>query len=269
MTVLQGIIFDVDGTLADTEEIHRQAFNRAFSEFDCDWQWSCDEYRGLLAVSGGRERIRQYLEQRGVPGGGARLSELAADMHRRKSALYRELLAGTGIRLRPGVARLMREAGARGVRLGVATSSSRSNFETLLRATLGNGSIDAFHTVVTCDVVEEKKPSPAVYQRAVSGLGASPSHCVAIEDTRNGNLAALAAGLKTVITTHSFTLDNDFSGAALIVDRLGEPDQPMQVLAGNSGGAPCVDVSLLERIVAGTARADTATRQPASAAPAK
>jgi HAD superfamily hydrolase (TIGR01509 family) len=265
MTALQAIIFDMDGTLADTEDIHRQAFNRAFSEFDCGWQWSRDEYRVLLSVSGGRERIRQYLEQRGVPGGAARLSELAASMHARKSAIYRELLAGTGIRLRPGVARLMREAGARGIPLGVATSSSRNNLETLLRAALGNGSIDAFQTIVTCDVVEEKKPSPAVYERAVSELGASPSRCVAIEDTRNGNLAALAAGLKTVITTHSFTLDDDFNGAALVVDRLGEPDQPMHVLAGDCGGAACVDLPLLEDIVAGTVRADRARRQPAPA----
>jgi HAD superfamily hydrolase (TIGR01509 family) len=269
MTALQAIIFDMDGTLADTEELHRQAFNRAFSEFDCGWQWSRDEYRGLLAVSGGRERIRQYLERRRVPGGAAQLSELAASMHRRKSALYRELLAGTGIRLRCGVARLIHEAGTRGVRLGVATSSSRSNLETLLRATLGNGSIAAFHAVVTCDVVEEKKPSPAVYERAVSELGASPSRCVAVEDTRNGNLAALAAGLKTVITTHSFTLDNDFSGASLVVDQLGEPDQPMQVLAGDPRGRSCVDVSLLEGIVTGTKPADTGTRQPAATALAK
>ena len=267
MTTLQAIIFDVDGTLADTEDIHRQAFNLAFTEFDRDWNWSRDEYRQLLAVSGGRERIRQYLVERHPLGSAAETTELAVAMHRRKSAIYRELLAGTGIRLRPGVERLLREASAEGVRLGIATSSSRRNLETLLQSALGDGRLEIFDAVVTCDVVEDKKPSPAVYTRAVADLGASPSRCVAIEDTRNGNLAALAAGLKTVITTHSFTLDNDFSGAALVVDHLGEPGQPMQVLTGNSGTARFVDVALLERIVAG--HAGTRARQPASASVAK
>jgi len=268
MSTLQAIIFDMDGTLADTEELHRQAFNLAFSEFQCDWEWSREEYRGLLAVSGGRERIRKYLAQR-RDADDAELSELAASMHRRKSAIYRELLAGTGIRLRPGVERLLREAAAKGVRLGVATSSSRRNLETLLHATLGGAGIGMFDAVVTCDVVEDKKPSPAVYERAVRDLGASPSCCVAIEDTRNGNLAALAAGLKTVITTHAFTLDNDFSGAALITDQLGDPGQPMRVLAGNTGGARCVDIALLERIVTGTGRPDAGTRRTATASAAK
>jgi HAD superfamily hydrolase (TIGR01509 family) len=269
MTTLQAIIFDMDGTLADTEEIHRQAFNLAFSEFECAWQWSREEYRGLLAVSGGRERIRQYLSQRGVPGGPAQLAGLATSMHQRKSAIYRELLAGTGIRLRPGVERLLREARAKGARLAVATSSSRHNLETLLHAALGNGSIDIFDAIVTCDIVEEKKPSPAVYQRAISDLRAAPARCVAVEDTRNGNLAALAAGLKTVITTHAFTTDNDFSGAALVVDQLGEPDRPMRVLAGDAGGAQYIDVALLERVVAGAGGADTAARRPASTSLAK
>lgn len=249
MSDLKAIVFDMDGTLADTEEIHRQAFNLAFTEFHCDWQWSREEYRVLLSVSGGRERIRQYLAQRGH-GDASRLPELAASMHARKSVIYRELLSGTGIRLRPGVERLLREAVARRVHLGVATSSSRRNLDTLLRSTLGEDSIRMFGAVITCDVVEDKKPSPAVYRRAVSDLGVSAAGCVAIEDTRNGNLAALAAGLMTVITTHAFTLDNDFSGAALVVDQLGEPAQPMRVLAGDPAATRYVDVPLLENIVA-------------------
>jgi HAD superfamily hydrolase (TIGR01509 family) len=269
MTTLQAIIFDMDGTLADTEDIHRQAFNLAFLEFGCDWQWSRDEYRRLLAVSGGRERIRQYLARRRADGDAAELSALAVSMHARKSAIYRELLAGTGIRLRPGIERLIREATGRRIRLGVATSSSRRNFETLLQSTLGSGGPALFNAVVTSDIVEEKKPSPAVYLRAISDLGAVPARCVAIEDTRNGNLAALAAGTQTVITTHAFTLDNDFSGAALVVDQLGEPGQAMRVLAGDPAGARYVDVGLLERIVAEHGRRDAGLSQAASALLAK
>jgi HAD superfamily hydrolase (TIGR01509 family) len=256
MSTLQAIVFDMDGTLADTEEIHRQAFNLAFVEWHCGWQWSREEYRRLLAVSGGRERIRQYLSQQRPELDAGQLSALAASMHRRKSDIYRELLAGTGIRLRPGVERLLREADAKGVRLAVATSSSRANLETLLRATLGGDSMGIFGAIVTSDVIEEKKPSPAVYERAIANLRVAPARSIAVEDTRNGNLAALAAGLRTIITTHSFTLDNDFSGAALVVDHLGEPDLQMHVLAGDPRGAQYVDIALLDDFVDG-ARAGT------------
>lgn len=250
MRALKAILFDMDGTLADTEEIHRQAFNQSFSEWGFDWQWSRAEYHDLLAISGGRERIRQYLQRRRAATGDAALRDLAGSVHRRKSVIYRELLSRAGLSLRPGVVRLINEAIGAGIRLGIATSSSRRNVQTLLASTLGAEAISLFQAVVTCDVVEEKKPSPAVYQVALAQLDLAAPDCIAIEDTRNGNLAALGAGLTTIITTHQFTTDNDFSGAALVLDQLGEPGRPFRVVAGDANASGYVDIALLREIVA-------------------
>ena len=250
MNTLKAIIFDMDGTLADTEEIHRRAFNLAFQEYQFQWQWSPVEYRRLLSISGGKERIRRYLQERGVQtdGPGA-LWRLAEAVHARKSEIYRELLGAKSMQLRPGVRRLIDEAVKARLKLAIATSSSRRNLEILFASTLGVDAIQRFRAVVSCDMVEDKKPSPAVYQFALAELGLEPQYCVANEDTRNGNLAARAAGLRTIITTHDYTRNDDFSGASLVVDSLGEPDQPCQVAAGDAHGETCVSVRLLRRIV--------------------
>lgn len=269
---LQAIVFDMDGTLADTEEIHRQAFNRAFAEFDFDWQWSPAEYHDLLSISGGRERIRQYLvKMRGRPRSTAALRQLALTVHKRKSGIYRELLTGDHLNLRPGVKRLLQEARAQKIKLAIATSSSRRNVETLLATTLGAEANGLFRAFATCDVVEDQKPAPAIYQYALAELGIEPQYAVAIEDSRNGNLAACAAGLTTLITTHQYTQDNDFRGAALVLDQLGEPGLPFRVISGNAHGATFVDVSLLRRLLSAgespqPAAADAWALRPAAVA---
>ena len=249
MDQLQAIIFDMDGTLADTEEIHRQAFNQAFAEFGYDWQWSRQDYIEQLKISGGRERIRSFLETRLDPGLRISAIQQSRDIHRRKSEIYRELLAGH-MRLRPGVERLIREARENHITLAVATSSSRKNLETLLSTTLGETALTWFHAIVSCDEVVDKKPAPVVYQSVLAKLGVTAQHCIALEDTQNGNMAALSAGIKTVITTHYFTVNDDFSGASLVVDQLGEPGQPFTVSAGDAHGAHYVNVDLLQKILA-------------------
>ncbi|MGI9229783.1 MAG: HAD-IA family hydrolase [Gammaproteobacteria bacterium] len=252
MNRLQAIIFDMDGTLADTEEIHRQAFNIAFAEFHLPLNWSIPEYRRLLSISGGRERIRHCLKQQGVVDHQeAELHTLTDTVHARKSEIYRDKLRRGEVQIRPGIRRLIQEARAAGLKLAIATASSAHNVETLLAATLGADASGLFSTIISSDQVEEKKPSPAAYQVCLTELKLQPQHCIAIEDTRNGNLAALQAGLTTVITTHHLTIDNDFSGAALVLNHLGEPDFPFTATTGQDFGATSVDLALLEKILRG------------------
>jgi HAD superfamily hydrolase (TIGR01509 family) len=250
MNRLKAIIFDMDGTLADTEEIHRKAFNAAFDQFNIPCQWDQQLYKRLLSISGGRERIKQYfIENNLMPDYEGTINDLALSIHKTKSEIYRQLLIDGHVGLRIGVERLIEEAKLKNITMAVATSSSTINVETLLKSTLGSNALDLFEAIVTCDIVENKKPSPAVYKRVLKQLDLSASDCVALEDTFNGNRAALSANIITVITTHFFTLDDNFDGASLVINHLGEQNLPMTAQFGESYAAKCVDIPLLELIL--------------------
>ena len=246
MIELKAIIFDMDGTLADTEELHRQAFNLAFEEYGCPLNWSRREYKQLLSISGGKERIYHCLRRPGMADD--ELHRTTNTIHQRKSVLYRQILVESNIKLRPGIRRLTKECRRADLKLAIATSSSAENVITLLHNAFGRNDEELFATVVTCDLVADKKPSPAVYQYTLEKLGINAENCIAIEDTSNGNLAALAAGIKTIITTHPLTIDNNFAGASLVINHLGEPGNPFWVMAGKSFGLNYVDLALLKML---------------------
>jgi HAD superfamily hydrolase (TIGR01509 family) len=243
---LKALIFDVDGTLAETEEAHRVAFNDAFAHFGHAWRWDPVLYKRLLRVTGGRKRIRHYLEDVGAPEcAHTDLDEHIAEIHVYKTALFQERLESGAVPLRPGIARLIEEARAAGLRLAIATTTSPGNVESLLKSTLGAKALDWFDAVATGGNVPELKPAPDVYQWVLDKLGVCAEDCLALEDSTNGLLSAKGAGVPVVITVNPYTDDNDFTGAGVIVDGLGGPDAPFRVIRGDAHGCTYADVRLL------------------------
>jgi HAD superfamily hydrolase (TIGR01509 family) len=235
---LEALIFDVDGTLADTEESHRQAFNAAFIQYELWWEWDHDLYAELLSISGGRERIAAFVESRDVPDAEKeRLRNLVPAIHRTKTELFTQLIADGRARFRRGVARLLREAHDRGMRVAIASTTTAVNVEALLATNLGPNAYRDFACIACGDQVEHKKPAPDIYQLAIHTLGVAPETCVAFEDSANGVTAAKAAGLFTVATPTRWTARQDFAAADLVLPDLGDAEHPFDAAtAARVGG---------------------------------
>lgn len=217
----RAIIFDVDGTLAETEEGHRRAFNRAFAEAGLPWSWDRDLYRELLAVTGGKERIRYFIDDFDADGAPENdLEEFIGALHEHKTLAYSDIMKGGELELRPGVRELIAAASERGYRLAIATTTTAANIDTLLQVTLGDAGQDLFEAICAGDSVPAKKPAPDVYLRVLEQLDLPAASCIAIEDSRNGLLAAHAAGIGTIITPSMYTRDESFAEAALVVEDL-------------------------------------------------
>ena len=246
---LKALIFDVDGTLADTErDGHRPAFNAAFAEVGVDWHWDEALYGKLLAVTGGKERIKYYVESFLPPERRPQnIEQLAADIHRIKTRCYMELVSQGGLPLRPGVRRLLEEARAAGLRLAIATTTTPANVTALLQHSLGAGTESWFEVIAAGDIVPAKKPAPDIYVWALDALKLVPTECVAFEDSGNGIRASLGAGIPTLVSVNGYTLDDQFDGALAVVSDLGEPEAPCQVLQGDLREASMIDLALLQR----------------------
>jgi HAD superfamily hydrolase (TIGR01509 family) len=244
---LKALIFDVDGTLADTErDGHRIAFNRAFADFGLDWNWSIALYSELLEVAGGRERIQHYVQKYGAEFPGEDLNAFSKQVHAAKTEHYQALVKEGIIPLRPGVKRLILEARQAGVKLAIATTSRHDNVIALLETALSQDSPNWFDVIAAGDIVAEKKPAPDIYRYALEKMNWSASDCIAIEDSYQGLQAALQANLKTVITLNDYTRNHDFSGAALVISQLGEPDQPCEVISGDIGEISYLSLEMLQ-----------------------
>lgn len=244
---LKALIFDVDGTLADTErDGHRPAFNQAFAELGLDWFWDEALYGELLAVTGGKERIKYYVSDFLSPEMRPKdVDQLAADVHRVKTRCYTELVAKGALPLRPGVRRLLEEARGAGLRLAVATTTTPANVTALLEHSLGEGTEAWFEVIAAGDIVPAKKPAPDIYQWALDALKLAPEECMAFEDSGNGIRASLGAGIPTVVSVNGYTAEDEFKGALVVLSDLGEPDSPCRVLQGDLKGKSYVDVDLL------------------------
>lgn len=223
--MIKALIFDCDGVLVDTErDGHRVGFNRAFEQMGIAAEWSVKLYGRLLLVAGGKERMRAYFDEFGWPQGADTAEaqdELILALHKLKTEITSDLVAEGGLPLRPGVARIVDEAVAAGVKLGVCTTSNPKFIDAVLDL-FGPARKARFDFVHAGDVVAKKKPAPDVYLLALDTLGLPAHECVVIEDSRNGLLAALGAGLPTLITTSTYTVDEDFTGAARVVPELGD-----------------------------------------------
>jgi HAD superfamily hydrolase (TIGR01509 family) len=213
---LRAIIFDVDGTLAETEEHHRLAFNAAFAEADLGWSWDRALYAELLRVAGGKERIRHFIETTAAASERGALIPRIAALHARKTELYTQAVLAGDIELRPGVRTLIAEAQARRFILAIATTTSRPNVEALIAATLGASAMDLFQAVVCGEDAPNKKPAPDVYIEALRRLDLPADAAVAVEDSRNGVRSARAAGLRVIATPSLYCAQDDLSDATFM-----------------------------------------------------
>jgi HAD superfamily hydrolase (TIGR01509 family) len=240
---MPGLIFDCDGVLADTErDGHRVAFNETFAEVGLPVQWSDAEYAEKLKIGGGKERMAslltdEFVRANGLPADADGQRELLADWHKRKTARYKAMVQAGRLPPRSGIARIVNDALDAGWTLAVASTSAEESVKAVLEQAVGGENAASFQ-VFAGDVVPAKKPDPAIYVLALDRLGLEPEDALVIEDSRNGLLAAVGAGLRCVVTVSSYTADEDMGEAVLVVTSLGDPGDPARVLANRGAAEP-------------------------------
>lgn len=249
MSQLKAVIFDVDGTLANTEEAHRKAFNQCFKEFGLDWEWSVELYTQLLRVTGGKERMKYYLEEFRKQTVSDETYEKIKKMHLRKNEIYHQMIADKQVPLRTGIERLIKEIRDSDVALCIATTTSPENVTALLSNTLGEDSESWFDCIGSGDIVPQKKPAPDIYEHVLNKLGIDASQAIALEDSYNGVKASTAIDLFTVVTPNNYTAHETFDGAKLIVKNLGDPGTPCEKISGDCEVPEYIDLAFLQEII--------------------
>lgn len=254
---LRAILFDVDGTLADTESLgHRPAYNRAFRELGLTFRWGPKLYRKLLKQPGGRERLKYFFETQ-RPACGEHQPEVDSNLdawvgrvHELKSRYFRRYMRHGRVPLRAGIARMMREAHAAGIRFAIVTNASRKTLLPVLKYSMGPELAAEVAVIASGEEVRNKKPAPDLYRLAMQRLGVQPQECIALEDSEMGLEAAAAAGIPAIVTVNADTLEQDFSEAALVVTSLGEPGAPARVIKGKLDGHGWVTIDTLRALCA-------------------
>jgi len=226
---LSGIVFDVDGTLAETEEFHRRAFNLTFSRRKMNWYWSKRDYKKLLFVTGGHERMEHY-QSLATPRKNHFSKEYLRDLHIEKTKCYENLITNSHIKARKGVTKLIRAAKKTNMRIGISTATSFKNIDTLCKSLWAESARTIFDKIASGDEVRNKKPSPDLYRLILRKLNLMGSECIAIEDSRNGLLAAKGAGLTTLIVPSLYTSHENFSEADFLSDSLERRDLPEKLV---------------------------------------
>jgi len=224
MSKIKAVFFDQDGVIIDTErDGHRVSFNMTFQEFGFTDEWSVEYYHELLQIAGGKERMKHHWKTKGFskPLSEEEIDSLVKEMHKRKTALFVELIESGKLPLRPGIHRFMKEAMEAGLKIAVCTTSNEKAAKAITEQILSD---IKFEIVLAGDVVEKKKPDPEIYNLALSKLGLQPDEVFVVEDSKNGLKASKAAGLKTIVTTNSYTEKEDVSAGDVIVSCLGDPD---------------------------------------------
>ena len=236
---IKAIIFDVDGTLADTEDGHRMSFNKAFAENGLDWNWDVALYDKLLKVTGGKERIKyfvsDFLQNFDNP---ADFDGFVKNLHAIKTQHYTTMIGEGNVPLRPGVKQLIHDAHAAGITLAIATTTTPENVTALLEVGLGKDWADLFAANGCGDIVPHKKPAPDIYFWVLEKMGLAATDCIALEDSENGLRSSLAAGIKTYVTTNHYTRNHDFTGAAAVFDDLSNLEQFYQATGLTLGKLP-------------------------------
>ena len=246
---LNAVLFDVGGTIAESEEIHRVSFNEAFKEFGLNWYWDEAIYRELVFIGGGKERIKHYitrawpemLKQKN-------LTKYIESVHKIKGQIYEEFLNDSQLKARPGIIRLLKELKNEKIRLAIVSDTTEENLINLFKKGLGINPIEWFEILAHGGCTIQKKPSPDIYLWTLERLKLPPESCLAIEDAPRGVDSAIDAGLKVLVTPSIYTLEEKFEKSSLLLSHLGEPEEPFNVIKGDAFGHSFVDLDLLKKI---------------------
>jgi HAD superfamily hydrolase (TIGR01509 family) len=240
---VSALIFDCDGVLADTERFgHLPAFNAMFRQFGLPVEWSADEYGRLLRISGGKERMATlltpaFIEAAGLPTDPDAQAAEVGHWHKRKTAIYTEMVAQGRLPARPGIRRIIEAAQDAGWPLAVCSTSAEDSVRAILEHAVGSERASRFDLVLAGDVVANKKPAPDIYQLALERMGVPAASVLVIEDSRNGLLAAVGAGLRCLVTVNGYTEEEDSSEAVLVITSLGDPGGEVTRVLANRGAA--------------------------------